>query len=87
MWPPKCGLIVKNEQGHWSLSEDADTQRAYFVGDAKTADLFEKCIYNLENNPIITSDKDKFSELDTFVNVMKQMTAKPGDWHVGLTML
>ena len=83
----KCGLLVKNGSGQWSLADDADTRRVYFVGDAKTADLFEKCIHNLENNPTIASDQDKFAELDTFVNTMKKMIVKPGDWHAGLTML
>ena len=62
------------------------TTSLFCVG-GKTADLFEKCTHNLENNPTITSDKKKFSELDTFVNAMKKMTVKPGECHIGLTML
>ena len=76
-----------NQVLRWSFSEDADTQRIYFVGDAKTADLFKKCIHNLENNPIIASGKNKFAESDTFMNIIKMMTFKQGDWLAGLTML
>ena len=59
----------------------------YFVGDAKTADLFEKCLFNLMNNPVFSVDQEKFVELDTFVNTMKRLHVKPGDWYAGLTML
>ena len=83
----KCGLLVKGTHGQWYLSDHADARRVYFVGDEKTASLFEKCIHNLENNPAVSTDADKFAELDMLVNTMKKMIVKPGDWHAGLTML
>ena len=49
--------------------------------------LFEKCLYNLVNNPGFAADQAKFEELDTLVNTMKRLHVKPGDWHAGLTML
>ena len=52
----KCRLLVKKENGKWALKKYADARRVYFVGDAKTADLFEKCIFNLMNNPVFSVD-------------------------------
>ena len=83
----KCGLLVKGTHGQWYLSDHADARRVYFVGDEKTASLFEKCIHNLENNPAVSTDADKFAEVDMLVNTTKKMIVKPGDWHAGLTML
>ena len=82
----KAGLLVKNQIAQWAVEKYADSRRIYFVGDAKTADLFEKCLYNLQNNPNFSEDREKFEELDTFVNTMKRLYVRPGDWHAGLTM-
>ena len=57
------------------------------VGDAKTADLLEKCMHNLTHNPGVSLDKDKLEELGTFVNTLERLYVKLGDWHAGLTML
>ena len=57
----RCGLLVENATGNglcWMIHMDA--WRVYFVGDAKTLDLFEKCTHNLENNPTIPTDEDFF---------------------------
>ena len=45
----KAGLLVTNQFLQWTVGQYVDARRIYFVGDAKTADLFEKCS-NLQNN-------------------------------------
>ena len=52
----KCGLLVKTNDGKWEIEAYPNARRVYFVGDAKTADLFEKCLYNLVNNPGFSAD-------------------------------
>ena len=61
----KCGLLVKGENGKWVPGPYADERRVYLIGDAKTADLFEKCVFNLKNNTEFSADNEKFEQLDT----------------------
>jgi hypothetical protein len=83
----KCGMIAKDASGKYVSGKWQDSRRIYMVGDAKTADLLEKCLHNLTHNPVVSADKDKLEELDTFVNALERLHVKPGDWHAGLTML
>ena len=83
----KCGMLVKEEVGKYVNGKYQDARRIYFVGGAKTADLIEKCEFNLTHNPAVAADKAKLEELDIFVNALQRLHIKPGDWHAGLTML
>jgi hypothetical protein len=71
-------VVVDGKYGH---------APSLFRGRCKTANLFEKCIHSLGNDPTIDSDQDMFAKSDSFINTMKKTIVKPGNWHAGLTML
>ena len=84
----KCGMIAKDASGRHVSGTWQDMRRIYMVRDAKTTDLLEKCLHNLTHNPVVSVDKKELEELDTFfVNALKRLHVKQGDWHAGLTVL
>ena len=83
----KCGLLTKDATGKWVPGKDADVRRIYIVGDVKTTDLLEKCLYNLNHSPGMGEDFSQFIEKEVFKDTLSRLIIHPGDWHAGLTCL
>lgn len=81
----KFGLLVKNSEGKWEVSPDADAREVIFIGDVKTVDSLDKAIRDQERLP--PSSKVTLVTSDVFCNVMNRLHICTGDWHASMCML
>ena len=67
----KVGLLVKNAEGEWEVSPDADAHECILVGDVKTVDLLDKAIRDQERKPPSSTVTSVTS--DVFCNVVNRL--------------
>jgi len=81
----KFGLIVKDENGKWMASPDADAKRADVFGDVKIVDNIDKVVRDVANRPL--SLKESSDLATVFSSCLDKLMVIPGDWHARLSML
>ena len=64
-----------------------ESRRVYIVGDAKTTNLGEKFMQDLEHRPGFATDMEQFEEVEMFSNTFHRMIIEPDDWHAGMAFL